>query len=288
MKRMILAGILTLAAGACLVAQGQQAGRGQAPAAQPPAGQAPAAPAAPAGPQAKSPEEMKAVQAIVAAQNDPDGLIKAAEELLTKFADTQFKELALTMEAGAYEQKGDKVKAQITYERILEVNPKSIQGNLMVGELTVQQTGEKDLDREEKLAKGEKLLKITIDLLNTAPKPNPALPDEAWAQAKKSLDAQAHNDLGLVALVRAGANKDDAKKYYDAAISEFQTAASEDPSQPTYLARLASSYLSAGKPTDAIATCDKILADAQLNPQIRKFVEQVKAAATKAAQPAAK
>jgi hypothetical protein len=56
----------------------------------------------------KSKAESVAVQALIASETQgPDAIIKAAEELLTKFADTQFKEVALMAEATAYQQKGD-------------------------------------------------------------------------------------------------------------------------------------------------------------------------------------
>jgi hypothetical protein len=44
------------------------------------------------------PDELKAVQAIGNAPT-PDDAIKAAEDLLTNYADTEYKEYALTMEA---------------------------------------------------------------------------------------------------------------------------------------------------------------------------------------------
>jgi len=67
MKRMILTGILAIGTGAtCLLAQ--------APAQK--------------GPAPKSKGEMEALQALQAAGGDPDKSIAAAENLITKFADT--------------------------------------------------------------------------------------------------------------------------------------------------------------------------------------------------------
>ena len=72
---------------------------------------------------------------------------------MTKFADTDFKDMALFSEAGAYEQKRDIDKAQTYAERTLEVNPKYFQATLMLAELLAQNTRENDLDKEEKLGK---------------------------------------------------------------------------------------------------------------------------------------
>jgi tetratricopeptide (TPR) repeat protein len=268
MKRLILTGILALATGfTALMAQPQKKGDAPAQAAPPaqPAGQA-----KPTGPAPKSAAEAQALQGLMAAQGNPDAVIKAGDDLLTKFADTDFKELALLTIANAYQQKGDNDKAQIYAERILEVNPKSFQAQLLIGELLAGRTRENDLDKEEKLAKAEKNLNAAIANVNAASKPNPQLTDAQWEEGKKYVAAQAHNGLGMVALVR---------KKYDVAINEFKTAAETD-AQPAYMVRLASAYESAGKHDEAIATVDKVLADPQLHPQIKQVATNIKNVAT--------
>jgi tetratricopeptide (TPR) repeat protein len=249
MKRMILAGILSLAAGASsLMAQ-----------AKPPA--------------PKTPKELEAVKALfAAAQASPDQTIAAAESLITGFGDTDFKELALFFEARAYQQKNDMVKAQVYAERVLEINPKNYQTTLMLGEVLAQTTRENDLDKEEKLSKADKYLKDTIENLKAAPKPNPQMADKDWDEARQQMTAESHSALGLIALTR---------KKHDVAVAEFKTASDMDP-QPAYLVRQASALQSAGKNDDAIAICDKLLADAQLHPQIRQVAQGVRAAAIKA------
>jgi len=249
MKRTILAGILSVAAGASsLMAQ-----------AKPPA--------------PKSPKELEAVKAMFAAsQAGPDQTIAAAESLITGFADTEFKELAMFFEARSYQQKNDLVKAQVYAERVLEINPKNYQTTLMLGEVLAQTTRENDLDKEEKLAKAEKLLNATNENLKAATKPNPQMADKEWDEARQQMTGEAHSALGLIALTR---------KKYDVAVTEFKTASDLDP-QPAYLVRQASALQSAGKNDEAIAICDKVLADAQLNPQIKQVTQGVRAAAIKA------
>src|ERR1700730_14735400 len=79
-------------------------------------------------PAPKSAKELDAVKALFAAsQAGPDQTIAAAEALITGFADTEFKEVALYFEARAYQQKNDMVKAQVYAERVLEVNPMNYQ-----------------------------------------------------------------------------------------------------------------------------------------------------------------
>ena len=258
MKRLILTGILVLATGfSGLMAKkkdsdtSQQAAQQQTP-----------------GPHVKSQAEAEAVQALGRAA-DPDATIAAAENLLSKFADTEFKDLALLMEARAYQTKGDPAKAQIFAERCLEANPKNYQSAMLIGELLATHTGEHDFDRDEKLQKAEKYLNDSIAAAGAAPKPNPAVPDAEWDTAKKQMVAEAHNGLGIVALDR---------KNYDAAMKEFDTAFTNDP-QPAYQVRLASAEVSAGKFDDAIAVCDKIMAQQQLAPQIRQVAQALRSQA---------
>src|SRR5260370_19568139 len=142
MKRLIRPGIGSMGTGAtCLLAQA------------PPAGQA-----APAqkGPAPKSKGEVEALQALQAAGGDPDKSIAAAENLITKFADTDYKAIALYIEADAYERKSDSHRMEIFAERALEAEPKDFRATLMLAKHYAMHTGQNDLDREEKLGKAEK------------------------------------------------------------------------------------------------------------------------------------
>jgi tetratricopeptide (TPR) repeat protein len=225
-------------------------------------------------PAPKSKDELAALQALVNARANPDATIKAAEELMTKFADTEFKDMALFSEAGAYEQKRDMDKAQTYAERTLEANPKYYQATLMLAELLAQNTRENDLDKEEKLTKSEKYAHDTIAMVKEAPKPNPQIPDQQWEDAKKDLTAEAHNALGLASLTR---------KKFDVAFTEFKTAAdgAAHP-EPAYQVREASALQSGGKYDEAIAICDKIMADQSVHPQIRQVAQAIRATAIKA------
>jgi tetratricopeptide (TPR) repeat protein len=228
------------------------------------------------GPAPKSQNELKAVQAVFTAsqQNNPDGVITAAEDLLTKFKDTDFKDTVLMMEAQSYQQKGDKDKAIIYAERALAGNSNNFQAALMLADLTVQGTREHDLDRDEKLAKADKYANQAITSVTAAEKPNPQLTDQQWADFKKDTIAQAHDALGMSALDR---------KDYDKAISELKMAV-EDAAhpEPAFQVRLASAYQSAGKNDEAIAVAEKIMNDSQVPQQIRSVAQSVRASAVMA------
>jgi len=228
------------------------------------------------GPAPKSQNELKAVQAVFTAsqQNNPDGVITAAEDLLSKFKDTEFKDTVLMMEAQSYQQKGDKDKEQIYAERALAANPNNFQAALMLADVTVQGTREHDLDLNDKLAKADKYANQAITSVTAAEKPNPQLTDQQWADFKKDTIAQAHDALGMSAIDR---------KDWDKAISELKmaTEGAAHP-EPAYLVRLASAYQSAGKYDEAIAQAEKVMNDSQVPQQIRSVAQSVRASAVMA------
>ena len=248
MNRTIFTGFLALAMGAALMAQ---------------------APAPPKAPQPKSQKEVQALQAMFGAQ-DADTRIKAAEDLMTNFADTEFKSIALFFEAMSYQQKGDADKAIVYAERTLEADPKQYQAMLMLAELTAQRTREHDLDREEKLNRATKYANDAIAVLKDAAKPNPQLTDEQWEAAKKSMFAQAHQALGFAAMAR---------KKNDDAINEFKSAVESEPNEPAFQVRLAQAEVAGGKYDDAIALCEKVMAIPDAHPQVKQVAQATRAMA---------
>jgi len=219
----------------------------------------------------KSKAEGEAVQALFAAEpQGPDAVIKAADALIDKFADTQFKEVALLVEATAYQQKGDYASAEVTNERVLEIDPKNPQAAMQLGEVILLRVGDNDLDKDVQLAKAEKDFKQAV--ANIDNKPSAGMPDATWAENKKYVQAQTENDLGLVEMKR---------KNFDAAVTDFKLAVDGDP-QPAYEVRLAVADQKAGKNDEALAICDKLLADPQLHPAIKRLAVGVKTIATQA------
>lgn len=267
MKPIVLSGLLVLGtAVSALMAQ------------QPPPQAAPSQQPAPAQPVQKQPtpkskEEVEALQAMFSAQ-DPESRIKAAENLITKFADSEFKSIALFFEAVSYEQKGDFEKLVIYGERTLEADPKNYSAMLLLARNIAQRTREHDLDREEKLAKAEKYAKGAMDILKDAPKPNPQLTDEQWASARKDFASQAHEALGLAAMAR---------KKNDIAMAEFKVAVdTASQPDPATMVRLGAAYNLNGKHDEAIAVLDKVMAMADAHPQVKQFAQAEKVRATQA------
>ncbi|MEZ5402826.1 MAG: tetratricopeptide repeat protein [Bryobacteraceae bacterium] len=226
-------------------------------------------------PQPKSKKEAEAVMAMFNAA-DPDARIAAADALVKNFADTEFKSTAFMIAAMSAQEKNDFEKMVFYAEQTLSSDPKNYQCMLMLASGYAARTREHDLDKEDKLKLAEKYANGAMEVLQTATKPRPDIADEQWEGAKKDFTAQAHEALGLAAMTR---------KNYDVAVKEFQTAIDVGATpEPVTKLRLASVYNQTQKYDEALALLDGILADANLNPQVRQLAgqEKLKAATGKA------
>lgn len=266
MKRTILTGLVAIGAGAmCLMAQAPPPATPAAPGQMPLAKQM----------KAKSKSELEAYNAMITAISDPDKAIAAAENLITKYADSDFTATALDIEADAWQRKGDFPKMVVYAERVLEANPQDSQALLMLAKYYATHTRENDLDREEKLGKAEKYATLVIEVAKTLPKPSAQVPDEQWVAARKDAAAEAYSTIGQANLVR---------KNFAAAAAGFKSAvdAASAP-EPAYMVRLALALQSGGKYDEAIGWCDKALAVPNVHPQVKAVATQIKAQAVKAA-----
>ena len=223
-------------------------------------------------PQPKSQKEIQALQALQAAKT-PDEQLKAIDNVLENFADTEYKVMLLQMGMQIAETKGD-YPMTVTYaERTLEVEPKNVFALSTLALQIAAHTREFDLDKEEKLTKAEKYANATLANIKDAPKIRPDMADEQWNKVKADLTAQTHDTLGRIAVLR---------KKYDVAISEFQAAVSSGSSpDSTTVVRLGDAYLQAGKTDDAIAAFDKAMGMADAPVQVKQVAAARKADALK-------
>jgi len=225
-----------------------------------------------AQPKPPAPDELKALQEIVNSKT-VDARVAAVDTFVKGFPKSEYLNFALTMAAEAYETTGNTTKAIIYYQQALQANPKDYNSMLMLAAETARTTREFDLDKEEKLAKAEKYAKDGMALIPTATKPNPQLTDDQWANLKKEDSARGHEALGMIAVAR--------KKYDDAA-AEFKLATETSPEpQPATYIRMAGAYTDGGKPDQAIAALDKVLAMANLPDQIKTVAQAEKTRAEK-------
>ncbi len=213
------------------------------------------------------PKSQKEVDALMAVQNatDAKGRIAAIENVLTKFADTEFKPGLLMMEAATYQQLNDYDNMIVFGERALEADPKSYQAMLILGNAYATRTKEFDLDKEDKLAKAEGYANKALEALKIAEKPRADLTEEQWTEGKKQLVSQAHEILGTAAMGR---------KKYDAAVNEYKAAADATiPADATTLVRLAAAYNASGKPDESLPIIDKLMSMPDVNPQVKSVAQ---------------
>ena len=217
--------------------------------------------------------EAEGYNAIVKAQT-PDDKIKAVDAFVEKFADSQYKGLALNEAAESADAKGDWAKAIIYAEESMKADANLFEPKLLAGGEIAQHTRPNDLDRDEKLGKAEKYVKEALDAIPNAAKPQPSIKDDQWDAYKKYAMGRAHIDLGLIAL---------AQKKPDVEVAEFKTAVDMmNPPDQVAMARLANAYNDTNKPDDALEVLNKLLAMPDLNPAVKNFATAEKARAEKA------
>lgn len=222
---------------------------------------------------AKSNAEIEALRKVQSATTPADQ-IKAIDDVLDKFADTEFKPILLSMAADAASRMGDYEKTIIYGERAVAADPKNADALYTLAGAIVQHTREHDLDKDEKLKRVDKLCTDGIAAAKVMPNPQPGQISEAlWEQEKKNKVAAFDNLLAMSA---------DLKKDYPEAITDFKMAISLlTKPDPVILARLAKTYNNAGQYDDGLATAEKVLADASATPQIKNFATIEKNRATK-------
>ncbi len=224
------------------------------------------------GQKPKSNKEVEAINAISAAKT-PDDQIKAIENVLNKFADTEFKPLLLQMALQIEGQKGDYAQVLFYGQRLLEVDPKNAVAMVTLASETARHTREFDLDKEEKLAKVDKWAKDAVEAAKTMPKTRADITDEQWAGARKDIQAQAYEALGMAAALR---------KKYDDSIADFKesiaVAATQDAG--TFL-RLGQTYMDAGKLDEANDSFDKAMNTANATLQVKTIAQNRKAEVAK-------
>jgi len=217
---------------------------------------------------AKTQKEADALQAVMAAKT-PDDQVKAIENVLTNFADTEFKVALLQVAMQAESQKGDFAQTTFYAERLLEADPKNAFAFITLASETARHTREFDLDKEESLAKADKWAKAGIEAAKNLPKPNPAMTDDQLAGLRKDLQSQGYVAMGMAAALR---------KKNDDAIANFKQAVevAATPDSTVWI-RLGQAYMDSGKLDDAGAAFDKALNDPSATAQIKEIAQAKKA-----------
>lgn len=232
----------------------------------PPAG-APGA-SGPHQPKPKSAAENNALVAMFKG-SDPDAQLKAAQDFLTTYPDSDYKAQALLVEAQAYHDKKDDPKAIAFGEQSLEIDPASYSTHLLLAEVYSRSSKSTDLDLNDKLAKVDKYAKDALAELAAAPKPKADMSDADWEAAKKPEEERGWAALGFEGLL---------SKKFDDAKTNFQKAMDlyPDPLEMLYFER---GYIDAKRFDDAATWCDKVIASPNSNDQLKRIATSDKARA---------
>lgn len=227
--------------------------------------------------QAKSKKEIEALQAIQTAA-DNDARMQAVENLLTKFADTQFKGLVLEIALDAALRKNDSVTATIYCERILAYAPDNLNALATLAKLTADQIGENDLDKDDKIKKAQEYANKTLEKVGTAANPYPQVnPADRWELQKKEYAADAHSALAATFVVGKKPEK---------ALPEYQ-ASLEARKDPATMVRIGQVYFLLKNYDQSIAMLDQVINLPDVNPVVKQYAgrEKVKAVMEKSKQP---
>lgn len=237
---------------------------------------------------AQKPKSKKEQEALAAVQQatTPDARVQAIENVLTKFADTEYKNALLQMAIQSEQQKGDYAQIVFYSERLLKADPKNAFALVTLASETARHTRENDLDKDEQLSKVDKWAKEGIEDSKTMPKLRETIPDADWENVRKDFQAQGFVALGMADVLR---------KNYDGAADNFRKSLeTESTPNPATMVRLAQAYADAGKLDNATFTLDKAINTPNVPEQVKSIAESMKAniakrkaAAAAAAKPAA-
>jgi len=219
---------------------------------------------------AQKPKSQKEQQAILAVQvaKTPDERIQAIENVLTNYADTEFKVPLLQMAVQSEQQKNDYTQIVFYADRLLKVDPKNAFALVTLASETARHTRENDLDKDEQLAKVDKWAKDAIEAAKVMPKIRADVPDADWEGFKKDMEAQAFEAMGMADVVR---------KNYDGAANNYKEAlATGTTPNPATLVRLAQVYMTTGKLDNATFTLDKAINSPNAPPQVKSIAESMK------------
>ena len=224
-------------------------------------------------PKPKSQKELAALQKVQTLQQagKPVDELAAIDEVLTNFADTEFKPQLLNMALGAAEQTGDDAQVVTWGERVIQNDPNDVAARVSLAERIAQHTRENDLDKADSLKKVRTYANKALELLKANPPAPAGIPADQWPDYKKQLTSQAEDALGQAATL---------DKNYPEAITDYKAAADIFPN-PVATARLAKAYVDAKQYDDAISTADKVLAQNNAPDSVKKFAQAQKDAATK-------
>jgi hypothetical protein len=214
----------------------------------------------------KSQKEMEALRAFQDAQTT-DQQLQAIENVLTNFADTEFKVMLLQTAMQIEQRKDDFAQVLFYGERLMNADPKGAFALVTIASETARHTHMFDLDKEEKLARVDKYAQAGLEAAKVMPKPT-GIADDQWDAAKKDFQAMAYEALGQAAGLR---------QKYDEAVANYRQSVSvaATPNAVTWT-RLGQAYLNSGRLDEAFDAFDKAVATPNVSPEVKSVAQAKK------------
>jgi tetratricopeptide (TPR) repeat protein len=229
---------------------------------------------APAQPKPKSQKEVDALKKVQtdAQAGNLDQEITDINYVLENFADTEYKEMLLSMAMEAAERKNDYGQIVAFGQQVIQANPNDIMARVTLAEAIAQHSKDTDLDKDKSVKQIQEYANKALDLLKTTTTPPAGIPPEKWPDLKKQLTSQSYDALAQAA---------ELDKKYPEAITNYKAALDAQPANSVSMVRLSKAYNENKQYDDAISAADKALAIADAPPQVKQFAQQQKDAATK-------
>ncbi len=181
-----------------------QTGTQSAPAAANGTAQTPATPAAPHSkgtPQAKTQDEFKAYQDVVA-KPDTAQMEQAADAFAQKYPNSELRTVLYTGLLNTYRNAGATDREIAVGRKSLAIDPTDPVPNVLVALALAQSTRDSDLDKDDRLNEAAHDAQRAIDNIDTGMAVPPNTPPEKVDSAKKSILEMAYETEGTVAMTK--------------------------------------------------------------------------------------
>jgi tetratricopeptide (TPR) repeat protein len=227
--------------------------------------------AAAKGPQWKTREEYDAYQAM-AKETDPHKKITAAEGVITKYPNSDFKDIAYVQEVGAYQQLGQSDQAIGAAKKALTANPDNLDALTYLCFAAPFMYNAKAPGADAHLTDTDTYAKHGLEVLAKLQKPA-QVSDSQFSDYVKAKRAIFNNAVGFVALQ---------KKDYPSSITALKAAIEDNPTDSLTFSLLGQDYLYSTPPDydNAIWNLARSVALAQAGNSpnataLQKFYDQV-------------
>jgi len=193
---LLIRGILSFAVWAGAEASGQAA-----PQNAPPAGPTTAAPGATPAvkrpPQLKSKQEQDAYNAA-AANTDPAGLEKAADDFATKFPDSEVRVLLYEQGMRLYQNANNADKTDAMGRKVLSLDSDNPEALVTVAEVVAERTRDSDIDKDQRYAEAMTMAKKATETVDTDISIPANTPQPQIDKYKGLLRSNAYSILGTI------------------------------------------------------------------------------------------